>query len=290
MKKFSERKGLKPVSEIIQVDSMTAELRNSLWNVLEVALWSRKDFVHRNYGTPPIYLLGRSLWSSYFKKTIDSCPHEGHEILKIIRDYFFSCKWYEVYDFLEFIVSAHEASRLGLAESFNVVLERELSGYRFAAGYLVNVTNQEEIEMIEEAARDSKFAGVSAHIDRALELYADRENPDFRNSIKESISAVESIARVVFLATSLGPLRRFILAPCKRASKSLIPGHLLSFLGTWSGAEPEGRSAGRCPQKRAPSLLPPSLLLRQRPTKAVGLLARLDDVSAVGNAIQQRLT
>ena len=78
--------------------------------------------------------------------------------------------------------------------------------------------------------------------------------------------------------------------PCKRASKSLIPGHLLSFLGTWSGAEPEGRSAGRCPQKRAPSLLPPSLLLRQRPTKAVGLLARLDDVSAVGNAIQQRLT
>ena len=78
--------------------------------------------------------------------------------------------------------------------------------------------------------------------------------------------------------------------PCKRASKSLISGHLLSFLGTWSGAEPEGRSAGRCPQKRAPSLLPPSLLLRQRPTKAVGLLARLDDVSAVGNAIQQRLT
>ena len=92
----------------------------------------------------------------------------------------------------------------------------------------------------------------------------------------------------VFLATSLGPLRRFIWPPCKRASKSLISGHLLSFLGTWSGAEPEGRSAGRCPQKRAPSLLPPSLLLRQRPTKAVGLLARLDDVSAVGNAIQQR--
>ena len=197
MKKFSERKGLKPVSEIIQVDSMTAELRNSLWNVLEVALWSRRDFVRTHYGTPPIYLLGRSLWSSYFKKPIDSCPYEGDEVLKIIRDYFFSCKWYEVYDFLEFIVSAHEASRLGLAEPFNVVLERELSGYRFAAGHLVNVTNQEEIEMIEEAARDSKFAGVSAHIDRALELYADRENPDFRNSIKESISAVESIARVV---------------------------------------------------------------------------------------------
>lgn len=65
------------------------------------------------------------------------------------------------------------------------------------AGHLADVTSQEEIAMIEEAARDSRFAGVSAHIDRALELYADRENPDYRNSIKESISAVESIARVV---------------------------------------------------------------------------------------------
>ncbi len=51
--------------------------------------------------------------------------------------------------------------------------------------------------MIEESIRDSELAGVSAHIDRALALYADRENPDFRNSIKESISAVEGIARVV---------------------------------------------------------------------------------------------
>ena len=97
-------------------------------------------------------------------------------------------------------------------------------------------------------------------------------------------------AHSLFLATSLAHFGGLFWPPCKRASKSLISGHLLSFLGTWSGAEPEGRSAGRCPQKRAPSLLPPSLLLRQRPTKAVGLLARLDDVSAVGNAIQQRLT
>ena len=198
MRKFSERKGIQPVSEIIQIDSMTAELRNSLWNVLHVSLWSRAGFVAGYYGTPPSILpFGEHLWSNYFKDPIDSCPYEGHKILKIIRNYFFSCKWHEVYDFLEFIVSAFETPTLGLARSLNVVLERELSGYRFSAGYLADVTSQEEIEEIEEAARDSRFAGVSAHIDRALELYADRENPDFRNSIKESISAVESIARVV---------------------------------------------------------------------------------------------
>ena len=35
MKTFSERKGLTPVSEIIQTNSMNEALRNSLWNVLD---------------------------------------------------------------------------------------------------------------------------------------------------------------------------------------------------------------------------------------------------------------
>ncbi len=197
MKTFSERKGLKPVSEIIQFDSMNEALRNSLWNALDVALWSTDDFIYRQYGQPHIEPLSKSLWFHYFKKPIDSRPDRASKILAAIREYFFSCRWNEVYDFLEFIVSAYERSKPRLPEFLNSFLERELSGYRFVAGHIADVTSQEELTMIEEAARDSRFAGVSAHIQRALELYADRENPDYRNSIKESISAVESIARVV---------------------------------------------------------------------------------------------
>ena len=197
MKTFSERKGLKPVSETIQIDSMTMELRNSLWNALDITFWSKKGFIYNRHATPYIKEFSRILWLDYFKKAVDSRPYRGDAILKIIRDYFFSCEWNEVYNFLEFIVSRHDRSTIRLADLLNVFLERELSGYRFVAGHLINVTNQEEIKMIEEAASDSKFAGVSAHIECALAHYADRENPDYRNSIKEAISAVESIARVV---------------------------------------------------------------------------------------------
>ena len=153
--------------------------------------------VHGAYGPPQINDFSWLLWSDYFKKPVDTRPYGGDAILTIIREYFFSCEWNEVYDFLEFIVSEHEDSRPRLADFLNGLLERELSGYRFVSGHLIDVTNQEEIRMIEEAARDSKFPGVSAHIECALELYSDRENPNYRNSIKESISAVESIARVV---------------------------------------------------------------------------------------------
>lgn len=195
MKTFSERKGLKPVSEIIQIGSMNEALRNSLWNALDIELWSTADFIYRDYIEPHIQPLSRSLWFHYFKKPIDSRPKQAYKILAAIRDYFFSCQWHEVYDFLEFIVSERKHSTPQLAEF--LILERELSGYRFAAGHLADVTSREELTMIEEAARDSRFAGVSAHIDRALDLYADRENPDYRNSIKESISAVEGMARMV---------------------------------------------------------------------------------------------
>ena len=45
--------------------------------------------------------------------------------------------------------------------------------------------------------RTPSFAGVDAHLQQALDLYAKRKNPDYRNSIKESISAVESMAKIV---------------------------------------------------------------------------------------------
>jgi len=42
-----------------------------------------------------------------------------------------------------------------------------------------------------------KFSSVKTHLTRALELYSDRKTPDYRNSIKESISSVESLARII---------------------------------------------------------------------------------------------
>ena len=193
MKRFSQRKGLKPVAEVIQMDSMDSELRNSLWNVLDVRVWSG-DW-------PPDSLKEESfsapLWFDFFKKPIDSRPEFAFLILKEIRQHFFACEWFEVYDFLEFVVGHYQESKPRLAEFLNLILERELSGYRFVSGRITDITNAQEIEMLETALADSRFAGVAAHLQRALDHYANRENPDYRNSIKESISAVENMARIV---------------------------------------------------------------------------------------------
>ena len=203
MKSFSERKGIKPARETVQVDGISDELRNSLWNALHLVVWESEDFMHHRYGKlPKIDGFSAHLWFRYFKKPIDERPSYGYDnrserILRIIRDYFFGAQWNEVYDFLEFVVDAFKQDKPRLAEVLNRVLGAELSAYRFVDGHLVDITSEQELELLEEALADTRFSAVAAHLSRALGLLADRKQPDYRNSIKESISAVEAMARLV---------------------------------------------------------------------------------------------
>lgn len=201
MKSFSQRKGLKATLDIAQVDGMSDELRASLWNVLDFRLWSSEGFTYKQYGNPEITGLARWLWAHHFKEPMDTIPDHGSDILKTIRKRFFGFQWFEVYDFLESIVAFYKRAEHRRAErlvqTFNDVLIREVAGYRFVGATVTDITSPEEHAMLVQALADNQFVGVAAHLQRALELYADRENPDYRNSVKESISAVEAMARIV---------------------------------------------------------------------------------------------
>jgi hypothetical protein len=65
-------------------------------------------------------------------------------------------------------------------------------------GKIAQITSEEEIVSIEEATTTTdQFKPVSIHLDQALDFLADRKSPDYRNSIKESISAVESMCKLI---------------------------------------------------------------------------------------------
>ena len=77
---------------------------------------------------------------------------------------------------------------------------RELSAYRFVGENITAITDETEIKAIEETiemARETKLTGVREHLKTALSMLSDRKNPDYRNSVKESISAVESLAQII---------------------------------------------------------------------------------------------
>jgi len=195
-RRFSERFGHKPVSKIIQVDEVNEDLRNSIWNVLsQNFLLGYAKSGQRTYNEKNIDNFITYLWLDFFKRPLDDLPTiESLAVIKIRGD-FINFQWYEIYDFLEISINYFESQIL--AKEVNIVLIRELSGFRFIGGVLANITTEQEVVMLEEAVTDDLFPAVSSHLKCALTLMSNRDTPDYRNSIKESISAVESLAKVI---------------------------------------------------------------------------------------------
>jgi hypothetical protein len=200
---FSQRKGLKSVRSMVQKDDIDSALRSGLWDALHLHIWknyqtSQIDFSQR-FMKSNLYLLFQRYWHGYFNQPLDTVPLYFDEAHKIVRDYFFKCPWNEVYDFVEFTAKSAPENLTDEFVSFcNYVLEKELSAYRLVDKRIVEITSEEEIESIEEAiANTDKIKGIQVHLRTALSLLADKKKPDYRNSIKESISAVEAICQII---------------------------------------------------------------------------------------------
>ena len=204
--RFSERYGYKTVREIIQFESIDNELKTGLWNVLNKCVWDvvRPITPHfqlfrlSDINNKEMRDLCKSIWSDFFIIPVDTLYDDWTMVISEIRKNFFECPWYAVYDFIEFI-GKHlwdSPTKDYFLQSCNHVLEKEMSGYRFVDDEIVSITDQSEIEEIEQAI-DSKNGSVQSHIRRALELLSDRESPDYRNSIKESISSLECLVQQV---------------------------------------------------------------------------------------------
>ena len=197
---FSQRHGFKPKKSVIQMNDMNIDLRNSIWNALEISYWSSFDSRYELHIQQHEHELVTKLWLNYFKLPLDEMPDSSMVVKDFIRKYFFDCDWCEVYDFIEFIANNYYFE--SVSEEFktycNVVLERELSGYRFIGEKIVPITTKEEISEVEEVLEyTGSLKPVAIHMKESLKLFSDRKSPDYRNSTKESISAVEAICNLI---------------------------------------------------------------------------------------------
>ncbi len=197
---FSYRYGYKKVKDIIQQESIDEVLRNSLWNALTICYWDdckRTEHIESAYNYR-IKKLCHHLWLYYYKKPLDTIPDYGYKILDGLREYFFSCRFNEVYDFIQFVAEnwEHELDNEKFRDYCNAILEREVSAYRFVGKEIVRITSQEEIAEI-EGALEHPLRPVTAHIEAALKQIADKKEPDYRNTIKEAISALEAICNLI---------------------------------------------------------------------------------------------
>jgi len=200
--KFSQKKGLTSIRTVIQKDSIDDVLRNKLWNAVKLSVWDRyhSTGLYSDTLASNLKFLFIRLWNDFFKEPIDTIPQRFNDAISYIREFYFVCEWFLVYDFIEFIAQnpSHVFDPERFCEYCNSILEEEKSAYRFLKSQLVEITSDTELEAVEAAVETgARFPAVEAHLRTAIKHLSDRKKPDFRNCIKESISAVESLCKAV---------------------------------------------------------------------------------------------
>ncbi|MDR6377668.1 AbiJ-NTD4 domain-containing protein [Paraburkholderia caledonica] len=193
--RFSQRNGLVKAPEALRPEAMPDDLRNTLWNAVASVVDLKLD----------LGPLTETYWRDYLKKPVDSRPGPLAAWGMFKAD-FLAADYAGVYDRVEFLIehiddvweSLHGRRTGRLVKALNWALERELAAYRLVNRLVVPVTSQQEIDALDAAlALSGPFSGAQTHIGSALAHLSSRTNPDYRNSIKESISAVESAAAVI---------------------------------------------------------------------------------------------
>ena len=201
MSTFSDRVGA-TMPPPLQVDTLSDELRTALWNVLVDCV-----LPFGSEGELPDYPRWERRAAMVFRGLHLTADDAGdyYDTRDEVKARFFNTKqaWYEPYNFIEYclenalsVCPDHRCAQR-LIPALNDALKKYNSAYRVLDGVLAPITNDAEMQAVQEAATSlgDRFSGARAHISTAVRLLTQRPEPDYRNSIKESISAVEAAAR-----------------------------------------------------------------------------------------------
>lgn len=236
--RFSERYGyVKPI-EVLKRGSLDVEGQKALCNCFDhLAKWlNRYDVDNHSYYDESYREMEEAIWCFFLNQRMDDFyGYNSHKVVAteylLSPDYY----WYQKFDLVEFAIKAlrtksnqkkREYNQIvnEFVQMINATFKRLKYAYRIVEDLIVEISDEEEIKTIEEALTIA--SSVKTHLSEAMRKLADRPVPDSRNSIKESISAVEALCREITGENTLG-------SALKKMEKNgvRIPSTLLSSIG-----------------------------------------------------------
>lgn len=189
-KPFSEEHGYTQPKPL-QREAMDEDLRTGLWN----AFYESFPFTVMG-GFAHSHSIYEHIHRYFSKKSLTKyCKNHVKENNESVEQIFLSGEWYRVLDLVKYVIWTRDNK--SFVDQCNAVFEQENFAYRIIAGrFVAEITSEQEIEEIQTALK-IPYASAKGHLEKALTLFSDRENPDYENSAKESISAVESVAKEI---------------------------------------------------------------------------------------------
>lgn len=214
MTHFSERYGYTNPTDVIIRERITSDIQNAICSCFD----DIPDMFYKTGIADDMAYdrMERYLWTHFLNQRESQFPLDffSNQLVAVpfIEDA--TQPWYRKLDMVECAVhylyewdDNHPNSTYCMHSSFidrlNYEFKRLNFDYRMVNGEIVEITSEEEIVAIETAIQQSK-SNIKVHLSRALELCAQRPIGDYRNSIKESISAVEAFCREQTNTNTLG--------------------------------------------------------------------------------------
>lgn len=189
---FSDRNGISKINTTIQKNNLDQRTRNSIINVFDYMIGK----CEYNCKLENLYLY---IYRYIFYVTKDEMPSYNYQRREqIVSGIKKEWNYDDVFTFLEALLDWYSDTiyESSIYDVFNDLFKKECVGYRFIDGKITDIIDDVEVGELEEAL-DNKFSACKKSITKALNLLYDRENPDYSNSVKESISAIESMCNII---------------------------------------------------------------------------------------------
>ena len=203
-KGFSDRNNIDSIPKEMQIDDLDERSRKSIYN-----LWSEIYVECRNacnYERGNWDEVINPIYTKLYNQTLGPLKSiKENALIAIIENTILNDKYNKIFDLLEYTTKLFEIvitydtrilRRDSYYKRYNNLFEAEYIGYRFIDEIIVPITDPIEVQSIKQAFSDS-YNKVREHLSKANRFLSDRDNPDYENSIKESISALEALAQII---------------------------------------------------------------------------------------------
>ncbi|WP_271612917.1 AbiJ-NTD4 domain-containing protein [Bradyrhizobium sp. CCBAU 21362] len=189
---FEQREGLAPLPTQLQRGEISRELRAKLWAYVHASILTQYQVLSHGAGQ----------WAQILRDVHVERNHaridkfHAPQAFNALGQLFESGKYEQVYGWLDYVMR-HSHAPGDFGKKIGEILIEGRSAYRVVDRMIVPVASEEERQAFEKALADTandKFAGARAHLRNAA---INLTSAKFSDSIRESISAVESVARVL---------------------------------------------------------------------------------------------
>lgn len=206
--KFSERYGYVKPSNVLKHAVLDDGCISGLCTCIDYLKDWLGDFdrSYRRGSSTTFTTLEESIWCFFLnRRKSDFWEYNGHKVAAadcLLSDEY---EWYEKIDLIEYIIHQlrlkyksyrdYQKIIILFIQMINDTFKRLNYAYRVVDDLVVEISDDQEVSVIEEALNQT--SSVKIHLSEALKHLSNRPSPDYRNSIKESISAVEAICREI---------------------------------------------------------------------------------------------